>query len=175
MNSRLARCLLAVCLVAIGFGISTTYERYRGTGLSRVPELPVERPAAVLPQATDAQQDDVVAAIDAPLPVQKATATAAHQELTLYPTLVKGMRTPLDLWKYYGRGVSSYTSPILPMHFDKWLSFHRKQKPSLMHDVKTYISSRFDFSGAFIPDTSMSGGKPVMLWPVARLQDVASY
>ena len=60
-------------------------------------------------------------------------------ELILYPTIDKGMRTPFDLWRYYGRGVSSFNSPILPMRFEQWVEFHRKQKPKLMDDVREYM------------------------------------
>ena len=91
-------------------------------------------------------------------------------ELKLYPTVTKGMRTPFDLWRYYGRGKSSFASPILPMRFEQWLDFHRKQKPQLMRDVRSYMESRFDFSGKLIPTQHMSGGrKPIMAGPVARL------
>ena len=55
------------------------------------------------------------------------------------------------------------------MRFDQWLEFHRKQKPGLMQDVRDYMTSRFDFSGKPIPDTYMTGGKPIMLGPVTRL------
>ena len=60
-------------------------------------------------------------------------------------------------------------SPILPMRFDQWLDFHRKQKPKLMKDVRRYMDSRFDFSGERFPEQVMSGGrKPIMQGPVAR-------
>ena len=57
------------------------------------------------------------------------------------------------------------------MRFEQWLSFHRKQKPQLMRDVHEYMNTRYDFSGAAIPGVTMSGGKPIMLGPVARLPD----
>ena len=86
------------------------------------------------------------------------------------------MRTPFDLWRYYGRGVSSFSSPVLPMRFDQWLSYHRSQKPKLMRDVQSYMNSRYDFSGEVIPGQFMSGGKPIMAGPVARLSSrVASF
>ncbi|MEZ5305158.1 MAG: hypothetical protein R3F11_31620 [Verrucomicrobiales bacterium] len=86
------------------------------------------------------------------------------------------MRTPFDLWRYYGRGTTSFTSPELPMRWDQWMDFHRKQKPKLMDDVRSYMERRFDLSGDAIPGQTMSGGKPVMKGPVARLpEEVASY
>ena len=34
--------------------------------------------------------------------------TRTTGELKLYPSIEKGMRTPFDLWRYYGRGRSSF-------------------------------------------------------------------
>jgi len=97
-------------------------------------------------------------------------------ELTLYPTIEKGMRTPFDLWRYYGRGATSFNTPVLPMRFEQWVEFHARQKPQLMDDLRAYMAGRFDFSGAPIPGAFMSGGKPVMQGPVARLPEgVATY
>lgn len=56
------------------------------------------------------------------------------------------------------------------MRFEQWLDFHRKQKPQLMKDVRSYMEGRFDFSGVAIPGEMMSGSrKPIMAGPVARL------
>ena len=33
------------------------------------------------------------------------------------------------------------SSPVLPMRFEQWLEFHRKQKPLLMKDVRTVHGS----------------------------------
>jgi cytochrome c peroxidase len=105
-----------------------------------------------------------------------ATGEPHVEGLRLYPTIQKGMRTPFDLWRYYGRAKTSFGSPELPMRWDQWVEFHAKQKPELMADVETYMASRFDFHGTPLPDRTMSGGKPVMAGPVARLSDgVDSY
>jgi cytochrome c peroxidase len=62
------------------------------------------------------------------------------------------------------------------MRFEQWLSFHRKQKPQLMKDVNAYMAERYTFSGDAIPGQFMSGGKPIMRGPVARLDgSVASF
>ncbi len=176
MNSRMSNVLLAAGLIAIGFGINGTYHKYRGTAPSRVPEpRPAVPPARVQVAGFNAQG----APGTAPARVSTATATTAYQtprplknrvdDLMLYPTITKGGRTPLDLWRYYGRDASSFASPVLPMPFEQWLAFHRKQKPELMDDVREYMSGRYDFSGAAIPGQYMSGGKPIMAGPVAKL------
>lgn len=91
-------------------------------------------------------------------------------ELKLYPEVTEGMRTPFDLWRYYGRGESSFGSPSLPMPWEQWISFQKKQKPQLMKDVRSYMNERYDFNGEAIPGVFMGGGvKPVMAGPIARI------
>ncbi len=72
---------------------------------------------------------------------------------------LEGMRTPFDLWRYAGKGVSSWGSPQLRMPFSDWLELHRVQKPRLMCEVRQYMDSRYDFSGKSIPGVFMSGGR----------------
>jgi cytochrome c peroxidase len=173
--------ILALLLIAFGMGIVSTYQKYKGTGLSRLPGTP----------ATVSRQTSVAATG----PISLASMSLAHHEpggglepevaassgeavarttdeLQIYPSVTKGMRTPFDLYRYYGRGTSSFSSPVLPMRFEQWVEFHRKQKPQLMKDVRRYMDSRFDFSGKPIPNQMMSGGrKPIMTGPVARLPE----
>lgn len=91
-------------------------------------------------------------------------------KLLPYPNLQKGERSPFDLWKYGGYGKTSFGTPDLPLSWDEWVEFHKKQKPELMKDVHAYMAARYDFSGQVIPGKVMSGGrKPIMAGPVARL------
>lgn len=90
--------------------------------------------------------------------------------LKTYPELKDGERQPFNIWEYAGRGKSSFGSPELPIPFDEWLSFHKKQKPELMKDVRKYMDSRYDFNGKTIPEKFMSGErKPIMAGPIAKL------
>ncbi len=92
--------------------------------------------------------------------------------LQAYPEVKKGERTPFDLWKYGGKGKSSFMDPNLPMSWDEWLAFHKKQKPELMEAVRAYMDSRYNFSGEAIEGELMSGGrKKIMKGPVARLPE----
>ena len=165
--------MMLLGVFGIAFGIHASYEKYRGTGLSRVPS------SGVFSAQGATTTIPVAAADEAPRVArreQPAAAAGSTEGLKLYPSLKKGMRTPFDLWRYYGRGVSSFTSPVLPMRWDQWVAFHERQKPQLMKDVRDYMNGRFDFSGAAIPGRFMSGGKAVMLGPVARLPSgVESY
>lgn len=90
-------------------------------------------------------------------------------KLEPYPSLAKGDRTPFDLWRYAGRGKSSWGIPELPGTFDEWVAMHRERKPALMSDVEEYMNGRFTFSGEAIEGAYQSGGKPIMAGPVAKL------
>lgn len=156
-----SRIVPAVIVTALIVGIGATYAKYRGTELSRLPN-----PRALNSSGSEGFDNY-------PDPPSSLPQT---DELLLYPTISKGMRTPFDLWRYYGRGETSFGSPVMPMRFEQWLEFHRKQKPQLMRDVHAYMNSRFDFSGEAIEGHTMSGGKPIMKGPIARLpKGVASY
>ena len=167
MSPYLSRILVAVGVGILIAGTVLTYEKYRGTDLSRVPAMAGEvgdssggpDSSGMVPTAVRATKPS-----RALLESQKLTG-----DLAIYPMMSKGMRTPFDLWRYYGRGETSFSSPVLPMRFEQWLQFHKKQKPKLMQDVKEYMNSRYDFSGGVLPGQFLSGGKPVMAGPVARL------
>ena len=170
MSPTKQRLIIATGVLILVFGVAATYKQYQGTGLSR---LPSRQYAAASPDAQPTRTDGGSATVPAVAEGSRLNANAngiPADELTLYPTIKKGMRTPFDLWRYYGRGVSSFTSPILPMRWDQWLEFHRKQKPKLMKDVMNYMAGRFDFHGRAIPGQFMSGGKPIMQGPVAKLE-----
>jgi hypothetical protein len=184
MSTSLFSHLMATVIVAVlTVGISTTYGKYRGTELSRVPVLgrvsprdatSADRRSAGARRPAGSEGASELASI---APATNGAADGpphvptywAADELQIFPTVTKGMRTPFDLWRYYGRGVSSYSSPVMDMRFEQWLSFHRKQKPRLMNDVRDYMNSRYDFSETPIPGQFMSGGKAIMQGPVARL------
>lgn len=94
----------------------------------------------------------------------------AIDKLIPYPDVEKGERTPFDLWRYGGRGKSSFMDPNLPMSWEDWLEYNSKRKPQLMKEVKEYMASRFDFSGETMKDLFMSGQrKKIMMGPIARL------
>jgi len=97
-------------------------------------------------------------------------------KLRPYPPAAKGDPTPLDLWRYAGRGASSWTSPQLGMPFAQWLAKHEAQKPQVMERVRSYMAGRYDFHGRAIEGATMSGGKAIPRGPVARLADgIASF
>jgi hypothetical protein len=90
-------------------------------------------------------------------------------KLKQYPRGQPGDRTPLDLWRYAGRGDNSWGSPNLPVRWEAWVKMCREQKPKIMAEVKAYMEGRYDFSGKAVPGVQMSGGKVVMQGPAARL------
>ncbi len=171
--------VLGLMLIGFGFGVSSTYNQYRGTELSRLPQIEGINLVNSQANADSSSRGSSLALLNVGKPSAGVSEMAignpsttnparSTNELKLYPAIEKGMRTPFDLWRYYGRGPSSFTSPVLPMRFEQWLEFHRKQKPKLMSDVWKYMESRFEFSGEAIPGQTMSGGrKPIMQGPVA--------
>ncbi len=99
-------------------------------------------------------------------------------KLKPYPKpMGEGMRTPFDLWRYAGKGISSWGSPRLRMAWNDWVKFCEDQKPKLMSDVRAYMETRYDFHGRTIDGQTMSGGrKGIPAGPVARLPEgIASY
>ncbi|HXV36853.1 MAG TPA: cytochrome C [Myxococcota bacterium] len=94
-------------------------------------------------------------------------------ELPAIPAAKKGDRTPFDIYRYAGKAGSSFGDTSLPLPFADWVRFNVDRKPELMRDVRTYMASRYAFSGEAIPGAAMSGGKRVMAGPVARLPEGA--
>lgn len=154
MNSKWNFIFGALVLALLVFGVFMTYKNYQGTSLS------------VLPFQPEASTEDTANSFEGPSQV-----TGEMLEgLKIYPKVQKGMRTPFDLWKYYGKGETSFASPTLPMRFEQWVSFNKSQKPSLMADVKRYMKGRFHFDNKTISGQFMSSGrKPIMAGPVTRL------
>ncbi len=170
MNVTTERIVVAVGVLGLTFGVGVTYGQYRGTERSQLPVVDARASASNLERVFGPRPSAV-----APAPASPETLPALDG-LRLYPTVTKGMRTPFDLWRYYGRGRSSFNQPELPMRFEQWLELHAAQKPALMQDVRAYMASRYDFSARARPGAFMSGGKPIMAGPVARLPvGVSSY
>lgn len=87
-----------------------------------------------------------------------------------FPELKDGDRTPFDLWRYGGKGKSSFMNAELPMAWKEWLTFNQERKPELMADVDAYMNSRYKFSYEAYDGKFMSGGrKKIMKGPVSRL------
>lgn len=168
--------VLALLVIGFGFGVFAAYEKYKGTGLSRLTQTtPASSASASYSVPKSKQSVDSTVFLSTVFSSERGANQGrpggrVTDELKLYPSVDKGMRTPFDLWRYYGRGKSSFTSPTLPMRFEQWLAFHKKQKPQLMKDARDYMATRYDFSGQAIPEQVMSGGrKPIMAGPIARL------
>jgi cytochrome c peroxidase len=101
----------------------------------------------------------------------------AHiSQLMPYPEPAReGDRTPFDLWRYAGRGASSWGSPSLRMSWQEWVEYCTEMKPQLMAECRAYMNSRYDFNGEVISGQLMSGQrKPIMKGPVARLSSGVS-
>jgi cytochrome c peroxidase len=92
-----------------------------------------------------------------------------YTKLKPYPPAKCGDPTPLDLYRYAGRAGSSFSPPTLPVSWDEWVKHCRELKPKVMAECRAYMNRRYHFSGKPIPGAKMSGGKAIMMGPVARL------
>lgn len=91
-------------------------------------------------------------------------------KLLPYPAGGPGVRTPFDLWRYGGKGDSSWGSPNLPMSWEEWEKRCSDMKPELMKECQEFMNARYDFHERPIKGVFMSGrSKPVMAGPVAKL------
>lgn len=156
--------LLPMVITSAGVALSS------GAGQSDETQTRRDRPDLYLLQTRGAEAPDA-------RETEFGLGDAHVSRLSPYPPAAKGERTPFDLWRYAGKGATSYDSLVLPMPWAEWVGFHRAQKPNLMADVRAYMNARFAFSDTTIPGLYMSGGwKPVMRGPVARLpESIASF
>ncbi len=159
--------LIALAMILTGFwaGNTVLHTAAQDSG-NPAPSAPKTKPAprvdgVYLRQSPGTQVDD--AGNDFGLGEHHAS------KLKTYPRANCGERTPFDLWRYAGRGGSSWSPPTLDMSWDAWYKMCSSQKPKLMADCRSYMDGRFDFQGKSIPNVKMSRGKPVMVGPVARL------
>jgi cytochrome c peroxidase len=132
---------------------------------------PAETPAAPRPAADQYLRQSPAAVAEGREPNDYGLGDNAAAKLKPYPAGKCGEGTPLDLWRYAGRGASSWSPPTLDMPWEEWVTMCRTLKPKLTAECRAYMDSRFDFHGRPLPGARMSGGKPIMLGPVARLPE----
>jgi hypothetical protein len=128
MNEKTARIIGMLGIIGIAFGVYYTYQLYHGSDLSRVPSTRrrtqsnsqeiTNPPTNPCQDARNTTSTDEIHLAPAPSPRQIQEATGPRLDgLQIYPAIQKGMRTPFGLWRYYGREVSSFASPMIPIRF----------------------------------------------------------
>lgn len=142
------------CLIALGIGVFAGQRLLASSSLPPVAETYLGQSPEV---ATTAPASDY------------GLGPSHVSKLKPYPKVKAGDPTPFDLWRYAGRGQSSYSSPTLDMPWEVWLKSNQEQKPALMARVNEHMQARFDLNGRAVEGITMSGGKPIMRGPVARL------
>ena len=130
---------------------------------------PQEKPSGAHSQGEQYLRQSPAACADDREPNDYGLGENHVSKLKPYPSAKCGERTPFDLWRYAGRGASSWSPPTLDVPWDDWVTMCRTQRPKLMAECREHMKSRFDFHGKAIAGAKMSGGKPIMLGPVARL------
>ena len=112
--------ILVLVLLGLTFGIHVTYSKYRGTGLSRIPV------ASGHLEAAEGVNDSGRQVAGKRVTYRRQTSTPPYVEdgLQLYPTPWK--RACGHRWTSgdtTGRGVSSFSSPVLPCVLNSGSSF----------------------------------------------------
>jgi hypothetical protein len=133
--------------------------------------IPANNPAAAHPSGEQYLRQSPGGCAEGREPNDYGLGDNHFSKLKPYPSTKCGERTPFDLWRYAGRGPSSWSPPTLDMPWDEWVAMCRTLKPKLMAECRAYMDSRYDFHGRPIPGARMSGGKSIMLGPVARLPE----
>src|SRR5262245_40329035 len=96
--------------------------------------------------------------------------------LKRFPSVRPGDLVPQDLYRYGGRGVSSFASVDDVRDFGQFYRDCCEMKPKVMAERLAYMKLRYDFSGNVRDGVTMTRGKPVAQGPVVRLpQGVASW
>ncbi len=184
-QNRYGRVLLVVAVLAVGYFIGT-WQREQPSAAFGDPT----RAGAAAAAKTEALVASKYTAGAASTHLLQSPGAVVHRKptdwglgdgyidkLVPYPKpCLPGTRTPFDLWRYGGRGASSFGLATLHMPWNDWVKQCEEQKPKLMAECQAYMQGRYDFHGKAIEGATMSGGKPIMLGPVARLRKgAASY
>jgi cytochrome c peroxidase len=89
--------------------------------------------------------------------------------LVQFPRLGPGEIPPADLYRYGGRGATSFASIDDVKDFQEFYRVQSQAKPLLMEERRRTIARRYDFSGKVMNDATMTRGKPIAAGPVTRL------
>jgi cytochrome c peroxidase len=98
------------------------------------------------------------------------------EELELFPAATPCDPVPQELYRYGGRGSSSFASVDDVGTFDAFYQRCSAGKEAAIAARQEYMARRYDFTGATRDGMTMSRSKPVPRGPVVRLPDgVASF
>ena len=99
-----------------------------------------------------------------------------RKKLLPFPELRPGDIPPVKLYLYGGPAKSSYASVDDVANFNEFYTRLSEQKPTVMARWKTYLDTRYSFSGKTDPTITMTRGKPLPVGPVVKLPEkVASW
>ncbi|HXD33064.1 MAG TPA: hypothetical protein VN643_18225 [Pyrinomonadaceae bacterium] len=94
-----------------------------------------------------------------------------RRKLLPFPSLRPGDITPVKLYLYGGPGASSFASVDDVADFKQFYERLSEQKPAVMARWKSYLDTRYLFSGKTDPDVTMTRGKHIPIGPVVKLSD----
>jgi len=86
-----------------------------------------------------------------------------------FPRLKPGELVPQELYRYGGRGASSFASVDDVKDFEEFYRQCSDMKPKVMAERNKYMQQRYDFTGKVRTDVTMTRSKPIPAGPVVRL------
>ena len=88
-----------------------------------------------------------------------------------FPDLKAGEMAPQELYRYGGRGRSSFASIDEVADFAEFMRKCRELKPKVMEERQKYMERRYNFTGKVRTDLTMTRSKPIPVGPVIRLPE----
>ncbi len=93
-----------------------------------------------------------------------------------YPRLKPGDLPPQELYRYGGKGHTSFASVDDVENFEEFYRRCSEMKPKVMAERRKYMERRYDFTGKVTSEVTMTRGKPIPVGPVVRLpQGISSW
>jgi cytochrome c peroxidase len=95
----------------------------------------------------------------------------AGKMLQQFPRCKPGDELPQELYRFGGKGYTSYSSLDDVEDFDSFYKQCSERKPKVMEARLAYMNRRYNFSGETTRETTMSRGKSLPVGPVVRLPE----
>lgn len=155
----------AVLLLGLGIGLGLSLGNWL-----QVP--PVQgrndaQPRGQKPPAKDYAPAAAVPSAEAMSPQYQAI----PKVLLPFPDCQPGDLLPQELYRYGGRGRTSFASVDDVKDFDEFCKKCMEMKSRVMAERKKYLERRYDFTGRTDKHVTMTRGKPIPIGPVTRLPD----
>jgi cytochrome c peroxidase len=93
----------------------------------------------------------------------------AGKVLPPFPRVRPGEQVPQELYRYGGKGETSFAGVGEVSDFDEFYRRCRDMKPKVMAERQAYLERRYHLSGRVTTEATMTRGKPLPVGPEVRL------